>query len=160
MKQSLGLVEVRGMTAALTVADAMCKTANVQIHKLEKTRGGGWMLVMILGDVQAVKVAVDAGASVAQNMHCYIGHTVIARLSDGLLDTVSPVVKEVVEEVLLETPEMAETVTQDSVLKEIAATDVLEATTNHVTEEISIVETSVSETKKRQKKSKKAKRKG
>lgn len=108
MKQSLGLVEVRGMTAAITVADTMCKTANVQIHQLEKTKGGGWMLVMILGDVQAVQVAVDAGAAIAKSMNCYVGQTVIARLSDGLLDSFSPVVKELVEEVMSETPEVPE----------------------------------------------------
>lgn len=138
MKQSLGLVEVRGMTAAITVADTMCKTANVQIHQLEKTRGGGWMLVMILGDVQAVQVAVEAGAAIAKSMNCYVGQTVIARLSDGLLDTFSPAVKELVEEVMTE-EDFSETVTRES---EAEISSPLEESLSQeiVSEDVSVIE--------------------
>ena len=59
---ALGMVETRGLVAAIEAADAMVKSANVQLVGKEQV-GGGLVTVMVRGDVGAVKAAVDAGAS-------------------------------------------------------------------------------------------------
>lgn len=58
---ALGMVETRGLVAAIEAADAMVKAANVQLVGKEQV-GGGLVTVMVRGDVGAVKAATDAGA--------------------------------------------------------------------------------------------------
>lgn len=60
----LGLIEVYGLLAAIEAADTMLKTAVVRLVGYERT-GGGLVAVKIMGDVSAVKAAVDAGAAKA-----------------------------------------------------------------------------------------------
>ena len=62
--QSLGLIETKGMLAAIEAADAMLKAADVGILGKIKV-GGGRMNVSVTGDVAAVKAAVDAGMAAA-----------------------------------------------------------------------------------------------
>ena len=62
VKESLGLVETRGLTALIEVADSMVKAANVSLVGMEKI-GSGYVTIMVTGDVGAVKAAVDAGGS-------------------------------------------------------------------------------------------------
>ena len=59
---ALGMVETRGLVAAIEAADAMVKAANVQLVGKEQV-GGGLVTVMVRGDVGAVKAATDAGAA-------------------------------------------------------------------------------------------------
>lgn len=60
--QALGLIETRGLLAAIEGADAMVKSANVNI--IEKTHiGGGLVTVLVTGDVGAVKAAVESGVA-------------------------------------------------------------------------------------------------
>lgn len=61
MNNALGLVETKGLVGAIEAADAMVKSANVQLVGYEKI-GSGLITVMVRGDVGAVKAAVDAGA--------------------------------------------------------------------------------------------------
>ena len=56
---ALGMVETRGLVAAIEAADAMVKAANVQLVGKEQV-GGGLVTVMVRGDVGAVKAATDA----------------------------------------------------------------------------------------------------
>ena len=66
--QSLGLIETKGLIAAIESADAMLKTSNVNI--LEKTYvGGGLVSIAVTGDVAAVKAAVEAGAAAVKNIN-------------------------------------------------------------------------------------------
>ncbi|MDY9359600.1 propanediol utilization microcompartment protein PduJ, partial [Escherichia coli] len=60
MNNALGLVETKGLVGAIEAADAMVKSANVQLVGYEKI-GSGLITVMVRGDVGAVKAAVDAG---------------------------------------------------------------------------------------------------
>ena len=60
MNNALGLVETKGLVGAIEAADAMVKSANVQLVGYEKI-GSGLVTVMVRGDVGAVKAAVDAG---------------------------------------------------------------------------------------------------
>lgn len=64
MENALGLIETKGLVAAIEAADAMVKAANVRLIGKE-TIGGGYVTVMVRGDVGAVKAAVDAGAAAA-----------------------------------------------------------------------------------------------
>ena len=56
--EALGMVETRGLVAAIEAADAMCKAANVVLIGSEKI-GSGLVSVMVRGDVGAVKAAVE-----------------------------------------------------------------------------------------------------
>ena len=71
-QEALGMVETRGLVAAIEAADAMCKAANVALVGTEKI-GSGLVTVMVRGDVGAVKSAVEAGSSSAQRLGEQIG---------------------------------------------------------------------------------------
>ncbi len=62
--EALGMVETRGLVAAIEAADAMVKAANVVLIDSEKI-GSGLVSVMVRGDVGAVKAAVEAGTAAA-----------------------------------------------------------------------------------------------
>lgn len=67
MPKALGLIETRGLVAAIEAADAMVKAANVKIIGKEQT-SPALITIKIVGDVAAVKSAVDAGAAAAQKV--------------------------------------------------------------------------------------------
>jgi len=64
---ALGMVETRGLVAAIEAADAMVKAANVVLIGSEYV-GGGYVTVIVRGDVGAVKAATDAGAAAAKRV--------------------------------------------------------------------------------------------
>ncbi|KZL90882.1 BMC domain-containing protein [Clostridium magnum] len=65
--QALGLIETKGLLAAIEAADAMVKSANVRI--VEKTYvGGGLVTILITGDVGAVKASIEAGAAAVEKL--------------------------------------------------------------------------------------------
>ena len=64
-QEALGMIETRGLTAAIEAADAMVKAAEVTLVGTEKI-GSGLVSVMVRGAVGAVKAAVDAGAASAK----------------------------------------------------------------------------------------------
>lgn len=76
--EALGMVETRGLVAAIEAADAMCKAANVTLIGTEKI-GSGLVTVMVRGDVGAVKSSVEAGASRASGLGELIATHVIPR---------------------------------------------------------------------------------
>lgn len=75
---ALGMVETKGLVAAIEAADAMVKAANVTLIGKEQI-GGGLITVMVRGDVGAVKAATDAGAAAAENVGNLISVHVIPR---------------------------------------------------------------------------------
>lgn len=75
---ALGMVETRGLVAAIEAADAMVKAANVQLVGKEQV-GGGLVTVMVRGDVGAVKAATDAGAAAAERVGELLSVHVIPR---------------------------------------------------------------------------------
>ena len=77
-QEALGMVETRGLVAAIEAADAMCKAANVTLVGTEKI-GSGLVTVMVRGDVGAVKSSVEAGASSASALGELIATHVIPR---------------------------------------------------------------------------------
>ena len=75
---SLGMIETKGLVGAIEAADAMVKSANVQLVGKEMA-GGGLVTVMVRGDVGAVKAATDAGAAAAEKVGELVSVHVIAR---------------------------------------------------------------------------------
>ena len=75
---ALGMVETRGLTAAIEAADAMTKAAEVALVGTEKI-GSGLVTVMVRGDVGAVKAAVEAGTSAASKLGELVATHVIPR---------------------------------------------------------------------------------
>lgn len=76
--KALGLVETRGLVGAIEAADAMVKAASVTLVGKEKI-GGGYVTVMVRGDVGAVKAATDAGAAAARKVGEVVSVHVIPR---------------------------------------------------------------------------------
>ena len=77
-QEALGMVETRGLTAAIEAADSMCKAANVVLVGTEKI-GSGLVTVMVRGDVGAVKSAVEAGGANAAKLGELVATHVIPR---------------------------------------------------------------------------------
>src|SRR5215467_145320 len=65
--EALGLIETKGLIAAIEAADAMVKTADVVLVGKEYI-GAGYVTVMVRGDVGAVNAATDAGAAAARRV--------------------------------------------------------------------------------------------
>jgi ethanolamine utilization protein EutM len=76
--EALGMIETRGLIAAIEAADAMVKAANVELIGSEKI-GSGLVTVLVRGDVGAVKAATDAGAEAARRVGEVVSVHVIAR---------------------------------------------------------------------------------
>ncbi|RZT02040.1 propanediol utilization microcompartment protein PduA [Cuneatibacter caecimuris] len=77
-QQALGMVETRGLTAAIEAADAMIKSAEVTLVGTEKI-GSGLVTVMVRGDVGAVKAATEAGSAAASRLGELVAVHVIPR---------------------------------------------------------------------------------
>ena len=75
---ALGMVETKGLVGAIEAADAMVKAANVTLIGSEYI-GGGFVTVMVRGDVGAVKAATDAGAAAAKRIGELVSVHVIPR---------------------------------------------------------------------------------
>lgn len=81
LEYALGLIETRGLVGAIEAADAMTKAAEVKLVGKERA-DAGLMTVKIIGDVAAVRAAVDAGAAAAQRVGELISAHVIPRPAD------------------------------------------------------------------------------
>ena len=75
---ALGMIETKGLVGAIEAADAMVKSANVQLVGRVQV-GGGLVTVMVRGDVGAVKAATDAGAAAATRVGELVSVHVIPR---------------------------------------------------------------------------------
>lgn len=82
--QALGFIETQGFVAVFEAIDSACKAANVEVIGKEKL-GGGYITVVIRGDVAAVKAAIDAGTARAATLGKVIAGHVIARPSAGVM---------------------------------------------------------------------------
>jgi len=78
MNDALGMVETKGFIGAVEAADAMVKSANVQLVGYQQI-GSGLVTVLVRGDVGAVKSATDAGSAAAANVGEVVSVHVIPR---------------------------------------------------------------------------------
>lgn len=81
---ALGFIETQGFTAVFEAIDSACKAASVEVVGKEKL-GGGYVTVVIKGDVAAVKAAIDAGRTKVNGLGNLIAAHVIARPSPSVL---------------------------------------------------------------------------
>jgi ethanolamine utilization protein EutM len=90
--RALGMIETKGLVACIEAADAMVKAANVELLQ-RRAIGGGYMTVMVRGDVGAVRTALEAGAQAARR----VGQVVSVRILPGPhldLEAILPAVAE------------------------------------------------------------------
>ena len=81
---ALGLIETQGFTAVFEAIDSACKAARVEVVGKEKL-GGGYITVVIKGDVAAVKAAIEAGKEKVDTLGKLIAAHVIARPSRDVI---------------------------------------------------------------------------
>lgn len=82
--QALGFIETQGFTAVFEAIDTACKAASVDVIGKEKL-GGGYVTVVIRGDVAAVTAAIDAAKPKVEGLGKLIACHVIARPSTAAL---------------------------------------------------------------------------
>ena len=106
---SLGVIETRGLTAAIQAADAACKAANVEIIGYRKV-GSGLVSICFQGEISAVRTAIDHGVDVVSQKELVIGSLVIARPEPSVITKLltvkgkkkAPIVAEKVQEAAIE----------------------------------------------------------
>ncbi len=81
--EALGMIETKGLVCMIEAVDAMLKSANVQIVGWDKV-GSGLVTSFVVGDVAAVKAAIDAGASAASKIGEVVSVQVITRPHEEL----------------------------------------------------------------------------
>jgi microcompartment protein CcmL/EutN len=81
---ALGLIETQGFTAVFEAIDSACKAADVEVVGKEKL-GGGYVTVVIKGDVAAVKAAIEAGRTKVEGLGKLIAAHTIPRPSESVL---------------------------------------------------------------------------
>ncbi|KEI81338.1 BMC domain-containing protein [Clostridium botulinum] len=89
--QALGLIETKGLLAAVEAADTMVKSADVSI--IEKTYvGGGLVTISVTGDVGAVKASIEAGVAAVKKLDekFLVSEHVIPRPHEELESIIGP----------------------------------------------------------------------
>src|ERR1700736_2825734 len=81
--EALGMIETKGLVALVEASDAMLKSANVRLLGWQKI-GSGLVTALVVGDVAAVKAAVDVGAAAAGRVGEVVGGQVIPRPHEDL----------------------------------------------------------------------------
>ena len=81
---AVGLIETQGFTAVFEAIDTAVKTANVEVLAREKL-GGGYITVVIKGDVAAVRAAVEAGSAKVASLGRLVAAHVIPSPSQAVL---------------------------------------------------------------------------
>jgi ethanolamine utilization protein EutM len=81
--EALGMIECKGFVALVEASDAMLKAANVDLVGWDKV-GSGLVTAFVVGDVAAVKAAVDAGAAAASRIGEVVSVQVIPRPHEDL----------------------------------------------------------------------------
>ena len=82
--RALGLIESRGATGVIEAADAMSKAADVDIVRVQEI-GGGYITVLVSGDVGSVQAAVSAGAEACERVGELVSQHVIPRPHDDVV---------------------------------------------------------------------------
>lgn len=154
--QALGLIETRGLLAAIEGADAMVKSANVNI--IEKTHiGGGLVTVLVTGDVGAVKAAVESGVAAINKLdaEALVSNHVIPRPHCEVESIIGDQVKpEEVEDItsnedqcdeVVEITEEVEVVEEEVINDEISNTDTNDVEEDNEVTEVEVVETTEDE---------------
>jgi ethanolamine utilization protein EutM len=81
--EALGMIETKGLVPLVEASDAMLKAANVTLIGWQKI-GSGMVTALVVGDVAAVKAAIDAGSAAAGRVGEVVGVQVIPRPHEDL----------------------------------------------------------------------------
>ena len=87
MDFAFGMIETKGLIAAIEAADAMVKTSNVRLIGKERT-DPAMITIKIIGDTAAVRSAVEAGAAAAKRVGELVSQHVIPRPAEGVEELV------------------------------------------------------------------------
>lgn len=124
--QAIGLIETKGLITAIEAADIMLKSSDVSI--VEKTYvGGGFVTVIVTGDVGSVKAAIEAGSAAVKriNPEYLISDHIMPRPSEELKTIIGP---KVTVEVLKVSPCNEDVIEVESIQKEeVQSTKVAES---------------------------------
>jgi microcompartment protein CcmL/EutN len=90
LKEALGMIETKGFIGMIEASDAMAKAAKVRLIGYEKI-GSGYVTTLCVGEVGAVRAAVEAGAAAAQKVGELIGIHVIPRPHEDLEKYISKI---------------------------------------------------------------------
>ncbi|WP_324822176.1 BMC domain-containing protein [Sinanaerobacter sp. ZZT-01] len=85
--KAIGMIEVKGFLSAVEALDSALKAANVTLHSVTKVKGG-LVAVIIMGDVGAVKAAMDASSAAANRVGEIVSVHVIPRPSEGVMNMI------------------------------------------------------------------------
>jgi len=85
VSEAIGLIETRGLVGLVEASDAMCKAASVEVIKTIPI-GGGFVTVVVRGDVGSVRAAVDTGAAAAKAVGELVSSHIIARPHEALVE--------------------------------------------------------------------------
>lgn len=151
--RALGLIETYGYIGAIEASDVALKSAQVELLGLEKVKGG-YVTTKFVGDVGAVKAAVEAAEGAVRRMNVFVSSHVIARPSDDLeqilMEKKEDLTQELVPSVEIEIEaieevieEVTEEVIEEAVQAEIEETieEAIEETTSSSIDELESIET-------------------
>ena len=88
---ALGFIETQGFTAVFQAIDTACKAANVEVLGKEKL-GGGYVTVIVRGDVAAVSAAIESGKRQVEGLGKLIAAHIIPRPSASVLALLPPAI--------------------------------------------------------------------
>jgi len=88
MNEAIGMIETKGLVAAVQASDAMLKAANVTLVK-QLNIGAAFITTIIKGDVGSVRAAVDAGAAAASQSGELVCAHLIPRPEASLLEAIA-----------------------------------------------------------------------
>ena len=143
VEKALGLIEVRGFLGAIVVADAALKAANVSLLNVETVKSG-LNTVQLVGDVSAVRSAVEAAVEIAQDQPYYLHSHVIARLDSQTDSILIPIRKEESKEESKEVSKVETTSSvEESESKDLDSLEITEVSPEPLVSEVE--ETSVEE---------------
>ncbi len=90
--KALGMIETRGLVAAIEATDSMSKSAEVQVLGIKEI-GGGLVSVYVQGEVGAIKAAIDAGAASAKQVGEIVAVHIISRPNDDTVKVLNELLK-------------------------------------------------------------------
>ena len=92
--RALGFIETRGRISAIVAADAALKAASVNLISLKKV-SGGFVTLIVEGDVTAVYMAIEAGKNAASKLS---SRKVATNVIPGPTDDVKKLIEKIAAE--------------------------------------------------------------
>lgn len=85
-QRCFGLIETRGFLPLVVAADAMLKAANIELVRYERVMGE-LAAICVVGDISAVRIAVDSGKASAENFGEVMAAAVLSNPAPAVAQT-------------------------------------------------------------------------